>query len=95
MPPTGEGFGIAFLEAMACGTPVLAGNRDGSVEALDGGRLGSLVDPTDVKAIADGIIALLMQQGRAWWFDKEALHEAVTQRFGRAAFRDTLRKVFC
>jgi glycosyltransferase involved in cell wall biosynthesis len=95
MPSTGEGFGIVFLEAMACGTPVLAGNRDGSVEALEGGRLGSLVDPTDVKAIAHGIIALLTQQGPAWWFDKEALHKAVTQRFGRAAFRDTLRTIFC
>jgi glycosyltransferase involved in cell wall biosynthesis len=95
MPSTGEGFGIVFLEAMACGTPVLAGNRDGSVEALDGGRLGSLVDPTDVQAIAHGIIALLQQQGPAWWFDQQALHNAVTQRFGREAFRETLRKVFC
>jgi glycosyltransferase involved in cell wall biosynthesis len=95
MPSAGEGFGIVFLEAMACGTPVLAGNRDGSVEALDGGRLGSLVDLTDVKAIADGIIALLQQQGPPWWFDRQALHDTVTQRFGRAAFRETLREVFC
>lgn len=95
MPSTGEGFGIVFLEAMACGTPVLAGNCDGSVDALDGGRLGHLVDPNNVDAIADGIIAMLKQQGPAWWFDTQALHDAVIQRFGRAAFRETLRKVFC
>jgi glycosyltransferase involved in cell wall biosynthesis len=95
MPSTGEGFGIVFLEAMACGTPVLAGNRDGSVDALDGGRLGHLVDPNNVDAIANGIIALLKQQGPAWWFDRQALHDAVIQRFGRTAFRETLRKVLC
>jgi len=95
MPSTGEGFGIVFLEAMACGTPVLAGNRDGSVDALDGGRLGHLVAPNDVDAIANGIIALLKRQGPGWWFDRQALHDAVTQRFGRTAFRETLRKVLC
>ena len=95
MPSTGEGFGIVFLEAMACGTPVLAGNRDGSVDALDAGRLGLLVDPGDVSAIANGIIALLSQRGPKWWFERQALHDAVIQRFGRKAFRDTLRKAFC
>ena len=95
MPSTGEGFGIVFLEAMACGTPVLAGDRDGSVDALDGGRLGQLVEPNDVDAIASGIIALLKKQGPEWWFDREALHDAVTQRFGRTAFRETLREVLC
>jgi len=95
MPSTGEGFGIVFLEAMACGTPVLAGNRDGSVDAVDGGRLGHLIDPNNVDAIANGIIAMLKQQGPAWWFDRQALHDAVVQRFGRKAFRDTLRKAFC
>jgi phosphatidylinositol alpha-1,6-mannosyltransferase len=95
VPSTGEGFGIVFLEALACGTSVLAGNRDGSVDALDSGRLGQLVDRTDVDAIARGLIALLKQQGPQWWFDRQALHDAVTQHFGRAALRESLRKVLC
>ena len=42
MPSTGEGFGIVFLEALGCGKPVIAGNVDASVEAVDHGNLGAL-----------------------------------------------------
>jgi glycosyltransferase involved in cell wall biosynthesis len=94
MPSTGEGFGIVFLEAMACGTPVLAGDADGSVDAVDQGRLGRLVDPHDVNAIADGLIALLRGDGPSLWFDRGALHCAVVARFGRAAYLKELGALF-
>jgi glycosyltransferase involved in cell wall biosynthesis len=94
MPSTGEGFGIVFLEAMACGTPVLAGDVDGSVDALDHGRLGRLVDPNDVHAIAGGLISLLRGDGSPWWFDSDALHRAVISRFGRAAYLKELCALF-
>lgn len=59
MPSTGEGFGIVFLEAAVCGLPVVAGNRDGSIDALADGRLGRLVDPDDagqlVSALCDAL----------------------------------------
>ncbi len=51
MPSMKEGFGIVFIEAMYYGLPVIAGNKDGSVDALAEGKLGILVDPEDVKAI--------------------------------------------
>ena len=53
----GEGFGIVLLEAMACGTPVIASALDGGREAVRDGRLGRLVDPTDPDALVDAIIA--------------------------------------
>ncbi len=59
MPSTGEGFGIVFLEAMYYGLPVIAGNRDGSVDALLNGKLGMLVDPGDTTQIAAAIEQLL------------------------------------
>jgi glycosyltransferase involved in cell wall biosynthesis len=90
MPSTGEGFGIVFLEAMACGTPVVAGNRDGSVDALDKGRLGMLVDPNDVAAIAEGIAGVLGREGPQFWYDRDALSATVHERFGRSAFRKRL-----
>lgn len=39
LPSEREGFGIVFLEALGCGRPVLAGNRDGSVDPLANGWL--------------------------------------------------------
>jgi glycosyltransferase involved in cell wall biosynthesis len=62
MPSKREGFGIVFLEALACGKPVLAGNKDGSVDALLGGELGVLVDPDIVEQIAHSLIQVLTRQ---------------------------------
>ena len=59
MPSKGEGFGIVFLEALACGKPVLAGNVDGSSEPLQRGQLGVLIDPENVGQIAESLIAIL------------------------------------
>lgn len=44
MPSKKEGFGIVFIEAMYYGLPVIAGNKDGSADALQNGKLGMLVD---------------------------------------------------
>ncbi len=90
MPSSGEGFGIVFLESMGCGTPVLAGNRDGSVDALDGGRLGVLVDPSSADEITRGLNQLLQNEGPKLWSNREELSSEVRQTFGRTAFRDRL-----
>jgi glycosyltransferase involved in cell wall biosynthesis len=59
MPSAGEGFGIVLIEAAACGVPVIGSLADGSQEALLGGHLGRLVDPSDcdalVRAVADAL----------------------------------------
>ena len=59
MPSRGEGFGFVFLEAMACGIPVVASKVDGSREALRGGELGMLVDPDNPAEIEAAIIESL------------------------------------
>lgn len=59
MPSTGEGFGIVFIEAMYYGLPVIAGNKDGSTDALGKGELGLLVNPQNVKEITEAIIKVI------------------------------------
>ena len=55
MPSIKEGFGIVFIEAMYYSVPVIAGNLDGSVDALCDGALGILVDPNDQEEITNAI----------------------------------------
>jgi glycosyltransferase involved in cell wall biosynthesis len=50
-----EGFGIAYLEANACGTPVLAARLAGAVEAVDEGRSGFFVERPEPDAIAKAL----------------------------------------
>ena len=54
-----EGFGIVFLEANACGKPVIGSNISGVAEAVEHGVTGLLVDPKDYDGIKDAIIRLL------------------------------------
>jgi glycosyltransferase involved in cell wall biosynthesis len=85
MPSSKEGFGIVFLEAMASGKPVIAGNLDGSVDALDEGRLGVLVDPNDAPEIASAICQVLDKKpDGALWHQPQSLREAVVTQFGYA-----------
>lgn len=97
MPSTGEGFGIVFLEALACGTPVIAGNKDGSVDALLGGELGLLVDPDDNAAIAAAILTVLQKRLPAGLADASLLRERMLKSFGRETFNvkvSLLQKMF-
>lgn len=55
MPGRGEGFGIVYLEALACGVPVVASNADASYEAVMNGRIGTVVDPGDLTSVRRGI----------------------------------------
>lgn len=56
MPSKKEGFGIVFIEALVCGLPVVAGNADGSVDALVNGELGTLVNPDSTEDIKRAIL---------------------------------------
>ena len=82
MPSRGEGFGIVFLEAMACGSPVVASSVDGSREAVRDGKLGIMVDPANPTDILTGIRAALarpkgIRPEGLDYFDLHRFHERV------------------
>lgn len=84
MPSSKEGFGIVFLEAASFGLLTIAGNRDGSVDALADGRIGTLVDPEDLPQLVHAI-------GKALSAPCDAVDEA--RRFSRDRFGKHLNAV--
>jgi phosphatidylinositol alpha-1,6-mannosyltransferase len=88
MPSSGEGFGIVFIEAMFYGKPVIAGNVDGSVDALDKGKFGLLVDPSSQKEIVKAIKTVL--QDRKTYQPELA---AVQAKFGFETYKNHLLQI--
>ncbi|MGI9194902.1 MAG: glycosyltransferase family 4 protein [Candidatus Nanopelagicus sp.] len=60
-----EGLGIVYLEASACGLPVIVGNSGGAVDAVLDKKTGLLVDGTKSDQIADAICELFANPERA------------------------------
>jgi phosphatidylinositol alpha-1,6-mannosyltransferase len=54
-----EGWGNVFIEAAACGLPVVVGDSGGAKEALIDGETGLLVDGSDVAQVAKAVARLL------------------------------------
>ena len=93
MPSKGEGFGIVYLEALACGKPTLGGNQDGAIDALCHGELGALVEPDDVDAIAKTIIQICTgTYPHPLMYQPEVLRQKVIDIYGFDHFKHTLFK---
>jgi len=65
LPSLAEGISNTILEAMACGLPVLATAVGGNPELVQSGVTGDLVTAGDVDALADGLIRMAADPGRA------------------------------
>ncbi|MBI5667761.1 MAG: glycosyltransferase family 4 protein [Chloroflexi bacterium] len=61
-----EGYGVANIEAMACGRPVVSTNRGGPAETMVDGETGYLVPPGDPGTMARRVIDLLRDPALRW-----------------------------
>jgi glycosyltransferase involved in cell wall biosynthesis len=93
LPSSYEALGIAYLEAMRCGLPVIATSAGGAHEVVDEGREGLFVAPGDVDTLSGHVQALvadrelLLRMGLAAR-RRATRHPTWEQSFGRA--RDLL-----
>jgi glycosyltransferase involved in cell wall biosynthesis len=94
MPSKGEGFGIVYLEALACGKPTVGGNQDGAIDALCNGELGVLVDPDDLTEISTVIIAILQKTyPLPILYQPETLRKKVIEIYGFEQFKQNLAEL--
>jgi len=88
MPSKKEGFGIVFIEAMFYGKPVIAGNIDGSADALKNGNLGLLVDPDNQQQITHALVEVLSNTEKYI-----PNHQEVMQNFSFEVYKEKLKGI--
>lgn len=92
MPSNKEGFGIVYLEAWQFGKPVICSAFGASSEVVTDGVDGFVVDPSDVKVLADRLHVLLTQPEMARAMGERG-RTKVEQKYLNANFRVHLDKI--
>ncbi len=82
--PSVETFGIAMVEAQACGTPVIGARAGGAPEAVQDGVTGVLLDRPDPRSIAESVRALQVAD-----FSPRACRESA-ERFAQDRFTEAM-----
>ena len=87
MPSHYESFGMVALEAMACGTPVIASRVGGLMYTVRDGETGLLVPDRDPHALADAIQRILKRDDLRWQLQRNAIQVAQTYAWPAVANR--------
>lgn len=93
VPSEQEGLGIAAIEAMACGVPVVSTKCGGTESFVIPGVNGVLVEKFDETAMADALIGILTDPGLRDRLGTNA-NRYVSERYGWESFRGILSGVY-
>jgi L-malate glycosyltransferase len=88
-----EAFGLALVEAMACGVPVVATATEGAREVVSDGLTGSIVPIGDVRALAAAISSLLEDDARRRELGARA-RDSARARFGLERMVEATERVY-
>lgn len=93
-PNRGEGIPLTPLEAMASGVPILVGDEDGSLEAVDGDRNGFVVSPRDPNQMENALVKLLTEPASDKAHRQMEARRVAEERFSYQAFATKHRELF-
>jgi glycosyltransferase involved in cell wall biosynthesis len=89
-----EPFGYVNVEAMACGTPVIAYSRGANSEVVEHGVTGFLVPPDDQDALADAVRAMLAMPDARYQEMRRAARDRVARLFTIARVVDDYERLY-
>jgi glycosyltransferase involved in cell wall biosynthesis len=91
LPSKKEGFGIVFVEALACGLPVICGNADGSTDAIRDGKLGTAINVDNMAELEQTIVQYL--KSPLTLEKRQGLQRECLSYFNESSYRESLQKI--
>ena len=93
LPSWNEAFGVVYVEAMGCKTPIIGTKGEGIAEVIEEGKHGLLVKPRDVDSLVQALLTLLRNDGLARRMGEEG-HKLVLGKLSWKANASNMISIF-
>src|SRR5207249_814807 len=90
-PSEAEGFGVAVVEGMAAGLPVVVAKSEGAQDIVEHGRFGYLYEPGDIEALVEYVAQLVADASKRQLFGSIARSTAET----RFSWENHMSEMYC